>query len=52
MAKYLVKKDFKDIHTQEVYRVGQEVEMTVKRANEAIKNLKKYDGDFLKRVDK
>ena len=25
--------------------------MTVKRADEAIKNLKKYDGEFLERID-
>jgi len=51
MAKYIVKQDFRDTHTKEIYRAGQEIEMTVKRANEAIKNLKKYDGDFLERID-
>jgi len=51
MAKYIVKQNFIDTHTKEIYRAGQEIEMTVKRANEAIKNLKKYDGEFLERVD-
>lgn len=51
MARYIVKQKFRDTHTKEIYEVGQEIEMTVKRANEAIKNLKKYDGEFLERVD-
>lgn len=51
MAKYIVKQNFRDTHTKEVYEAGQEIEMTVKRANEAIKNLSEYDGDFLERVD-
>lgn len=51
MAKYIVKQSFRDTYTKDVYEVGQEIEMTVKRANEAIKNLEKYDGDFLERID-
>lgn len=51
MAKYKVLKKFKDIKTKEVYKEGQEVEMTVKRADEAIKNLKKWDEEFLERVE-
>lgn len=51
MAKYIVKQSFRDTHTKDIYEVGQEIEMTVKRANEAIKNLEKYDGDFLERIN-
>ena len=51
MAEYKVLKTFRDIKTNEVYEQSQEIEMTVKRANEAIKNLKKYDGEFLERLD-
>lgn len=51
MAKYKVLKKFKDIETNEIYEPGQEIEMTVKRANEAIKNLKKWDGEFLERIE-
>lgn len=51
MARYRVLKRFRDKYTQEVYEAGQEIEMTVKRANEAIKNLKKYGDNFLERID-
>ena len=51
MAKYKVLKPFRDIKTKEDYKASQEIEMTVKRAEEAIKNLNKYDGEFLKRID-
>jgi hypothetical protein len=51
VAKYKVLKTFRDKYTKETYEKGQEIDMTVKRAEEAIKNLKKYDGDFLERID-
>lgn len=51
MAKYKVLQSFKDISTKEKYQEGQEIEMTVKRANEAIENLKKWNGEFLERID-
>lgn len=51
MAQYKVLEIFKDKDTQEVYRVGQEVELTVKRATEIEKNLKGYDKQFLERID-
>lgn len=51
MAKYKVLQNFRDKETKEEYEEGQEVELTVKRANEAIKNLKKWDGEFLERID-
>ena len=52
MAIYKILKPFRDIHTNEDYKTGQEIEMTVKRGDEAIKNLKKHDGEFLERIDK
>ena len=48
MAKFEVKKAFKDIHTKEVYEKGATIEMTVKRADEVKKNL---DETFLNRVE-
>lgn len=51
MAEYKVLKTFRDIKTNAIYKENQEIEMTVKRAEEAIKNLKEYDGDFLERID-
>jgi len=51
MAQYKVLKPFRDKYTKETYEKGQEIDMTVKRADEAIKNLKKYDGKFLERID-
>ena len=51
MPKYRVLQPFRDIKTKETYEKGQIIEMTVKRANEAIKNLKKWEGEFLERID-
>lgn len=51
MAKYEVLQKWQNKETKEFYEPGQEIEMTVKRADEAIKNLKRWDGDFLKRID-
>lgn len=51
MAKYKVLQPFRDKETKEEYTEGQIIDMTVKRANEAIQNLKKWDGEFLERVD-
>lgn len=51
MAKYKVLKTFRDKYTKETYEKDQEIDMTVKRAEEAIRNLKEYGGDFLERID-
>jgi len=51
MAKYKVLQPFRDKKTKERYKKGQVIDMTVKRANEAINNLKKWDGEFLERID-
>ncbi|WP_179874547.1 hypothetical protein [Bacillus sp. AFS002410] len=47
MAKFKVLKTFRDVHTNEIYKVGSDIEMTVKRANEVEKNL---DSSFLVRI--
>ena len=51
MAKYRVLQSFRDKETKEKYKEGQVIDMTVKRANEAIENLKKWDGEFIERID-
>lgn len=50
MAKYKILKTFRDKYTKETYEKGQEIDMTVKRAEEAIRNLKEYGGVFLERI--
>lgn len=52
MANYKVLKEFRDKETKELYTAGKEIEMTVKRAEEAEKNLAKFGGPFLERTDK
>lgn len=39
MAKFKVLKEFKDIHTKEIYNMDQEIELTEKRAKEVVANL-------------
>lgn len=51
LAEFKVLQPFKDIETGERYETGQVIKMTIKRANEAIENLKKWDGKFLERID-
>lgn len=51
MATYKVLQKFRDKETKVIYEPGQEIEMPVKRADEAITNLKKWDGQFLERID-
>lgn len=48
MAKFKVLKEFKDIHTKKIYKIDQEIDMTVKRANEVEQNL---DSSFLSRIE-
>lgn len=51
MAKYKILQEWRNIETEELYEPNQIIEMPVKRANEAIKNLKKWDGEFLERLE-
>lgn len=48
MAKFKVNKTFKDVHTKEIYKENDEIEMTVKRSEEVAKNL---DDSYLERLD-
>ncbi|MEB6263613.1 hypothetical protein [Mammaliicoccus sciuri] len=48
MVKFLIKKDFKDVHTGQVYKKGEEQDFTIKRADEIEENL---DGSFLVRKE-
>lgn len=54
MAKYKVVKPYKDLELDKKLNKNDEVEMTVKRADEVEKTLsdKGFDGPFLKRSDK
>ena len=51
MAKYKVLEVFRNKETQEVYKVGEEVELPVKRAKEIEENLKSYNKNFLERLE-
>ena len=51
MAKFKVNKVFRDKETKEVYKVGDIVELTVKRANE-INSSNKENEEMVTRVDK
>lgn len=48
MAKYKVLKKFRDVHTKEIYKPNQEIDIMVKRADEIASNL---DDTYLKRLD-
>lgn len=50
MAKYKVLKEFRDIHTKKVYKKGQTIAMTEKRAKEAAENLKQWGKGFFEPV--
>lgn len=48
MVKFKVQKRFQDVHTKEVYEVGQVIDITVKRSKEVESNL---DDSYPERVD-
>lgn len=48
MARYKVLKQFKDVHTKEIYAPNTELDITVKRGDEIISNL---DDSYIKRLD-
>lgn len=48
MAKYKVLKEFKDVHTKEIYKKNAVLDITVKRGDEIISNL---DDSYIKRLD-
>lgn len=47
MPKFKVLKEFRDIHTKDIYKQGTEIELSKKRADEVVKNL---DGSFLEPI--
>lgn len=53
MALYKVKKEYRDLEIGRKLKLNEEVEMTVKRANEVTKTLKDngFEGDFLERLN-
>lgn len=50
MKKFQVLKEFKDIHSQEKYKVDSVQEVSDERFEEIQKNLSKYDGEFIKEI--
>lgn len=48
MVKYKVLKQFRDVHSDEIYTVNNVIEMTVKRAEEVEENL---DNTYLERLE-
>jgi len=52
LQEYKVLQDFRDIHTRKIYKKNSTIELSDERAEFAIKNLKKYKGEFLELVKK
>lgn len=50
MKKFEVLKEFKDIHSQEKYKVDSVQEVSNERFEEIQKNLQKFDGEFIKEI--
>lgn len=50
MIKYKVLTPFLNYETGELYKAGQVIELTAKRSDELIQNLKKWEGKFLEAV--
>lgn len=50
MAKFKVLKKFRGIKEERLFEVGEEVELTKKRADEINKKLKNYGGGFIEEV--
>ncbi|SPT98414.1 Uncharacterised protein [Lysinibacillus capsici] len=52
MATYKVLKSFREISAGKTHAIGDELKLTVARANEIEENLKPWGGGFLERIDK
>lgn len=50
MANYKILKEFKDIHTKEIYKVDSTIEFTDSRAEEIESNLEQFGGGFIEPV--
>ncbi|MFD2829230.1 hypothetical protein [Corticicoccus populi] len=48
--KIKVLNDFKDIHSQQLYKADSTIEVSKERYDEMKQNLAKYDGEFLKEI--
>lgn len=52
MAIYKVLKSYRDLSLGKTHDIGDELKMTVARANEIEENLKPWGDGFLERIDK
>lgn len=52
MAEYKVLRSYRDLSLGKTHNVGDELKMTVARANEIEENLKPWGDGFLERTDK
>ncbi len=50
MAQYKVLREFKDIHTKDLYKVDSTIEITKERADEIEANLSRLGGGFIEPV--
>lgn len=51
MAKFKVLKEYKDKKLNKIVKAGEEIDITVKRADEINEALKSHDGPFVERVE-
>jgi hypothetical protein len=50
LKKFEVLKEFKDIHSQELYKLDSVHEVSDERFKEMTENLKQFDGEFIKEI--
>lgn len=50
MAQYKVLREFKDVHTKDLYKVDSTIEITKERADEIEANLSRLGGGFIEPV--
>ena len=49
--KIRILREFEDIHTSQLYSVGDEFEVSVERYEEMLENLSEYGDDFLEKIE-
>lgn len=49
--KIRILREFEDIHTSQLYSVGDVVEVSEKRYEEMLENLSEYGDDFLEKIE-
>lgn len=52
MAKYKILKEFKDVHTKDIYKKGDLIEFSEERVSEIETNLEKHGGRFIEKEEK